>query len=884
MFNNAQQFGLSSIAAAVMLSSTVAQAQQDDDGMAMEEVVVTATRLKGSATAVLEERKQQAFVADILGAEQISRSGDGDAAAALRRVTGLTLVDGKFIYVRGLGERYSSTQLNGMMVPSPDPTRNVIPLDMFPADVIESLSVQKSYSASMPAHFGGGNVDIRLKTIPSQYKFKLSGSLGINSDTSNDGLFYSGGSNDWLGKDDGTRGTPETLTALWKDRIYLNDDEVTGDVNRQIALDMKRDYDARWQSMDPNASLAMSLGNSWDIGEWKYGAMLLAGYSNDWQVSQGYEGQHFSRQSTGITLDRGYDDVDSTSHQTRWSMMLNMGVDYQRNHRIDVSTMVIHDTEDELKQRIGITNNVKRTDGLQVRDVDILYQERQLIVNQIKGMHTFPEWSLFGIDWKYSDAKSNRYAPGNIETNFVMEDLNQDDLFDFETETSLIKSSTAARYSYQDLDDSVENFAWNASLPLDYKQWAFEWKMGADYVEKIRRAKARRFDIDTRDLTNEQLQGQHLSSILNDDIIANTQLTRDFLRDTTIDGDDYNAVQKIDAYYVEMDVFFDERVRVNAGVRWEDFRQVVIGLTTEGQFDLDRPRSEADWQQLLVQQDDFYPAIAVTYMYSPEIQWRFSYGETTVRPDLREVSRATYLDPLTLDPIRGTPGLRATQVKNYDVRWEWYREDGNNLSVALFYKDMIDPIESVQSPAQDGPPLIVMANAETGELTGIEFEFLQGLDTLSEWGLGSFWGNMFASGNLTLSDSEIVIDANNVLQQTGLSTAITNLSRRLTGHSEWVANLQLGYDSVDGNHSGSLVYNVFGNRIIVPGIDQWDDNYEQPLHSLDLIYTYYPSYSSTVKLKLKNILDEQKEIEFEGQLRRSETKGIGVSISYSVDF
>lgn len=888
MFNKAKQFGLSSVAVAVMLgmSSTVAHAQDsDEEAAAMEEVVVTATRLKGSATAVLEERKQQAFVADILGAEQISRSGDGDAAAALRRVTGLTLVDGKFIYVRGLGERYSSTQLNSAMVPSPDPTRNVIPLDMFPADIIESLSVQKSYSPSMPAHFGGGNVDIRLKTLPEQFIMKMSGSLSTNTNNFDDGVFYNGGGNDWLGKDDGTRAAPEMLNTLWQNRTYLNDDSVTGDVNRQIARSLKRDFDANAESVDPDGSVDFSIGNSWDTGDWRYGTMFTAGYSNEWDVSEGYEGQQFTRQADGgISLARGFDDVNITKHQTKWSTMLNAGIDYKRNHRVDMMTMVLHDTEDQMKEKYGITNNIKRSDNLQVRDVDVLYQERQLIINQIKGMHTFPEWSFLGIDWKYSDAKSNRYAPGNVETRYIMSDANEDGIFDINSEIGLTKASTASRYSYQDLDDSVENVGWNASLPLTQGKWEIELKTGADFIEKVRRAKARRFDIDTRDISNENLRGNSLADILTDDIIASTDLSRDFLRDTTADGDDYDAVQKIDAYYFEADMFFDEKWRISGGVRWEDFRQVVVGLTKEGQFDLDRPRTEDDWVELVVKEDELYPALSLTYIYSEDMQLRFSYGETTVRPDLREVSRSTYLDPLTLDPIRGTPGLRPTQMKNYDARFEWYMENGDNLSVALFYKDMANPIESVQSPAQDGPPLIVMANAQTGELTGIEFEFLKDLKVFSDWKLGDFWSNMFASGNVTLSDSEIVIDQASVLAQTGLSTAITNSTRRLTGHSEWVANLQLGYDSTDGNHAASVIYNVFGPRIIVPGIDGWDDNYEQPFHSLDVVYTYYPSYSSKVKFKVQNLLDQQKEIEFENTLRRSETKGIGLSLSYSVDF
>ena len=223
---------------------------------------------------------------------------------------------------------------------------------------------------------------------------------------------------------------------------------------------------------------------------------------------------------------------------------------------------------------------------------------------------------------------------------------------------------------------------------------------------------------------------------------------------------------------------------------------------------------------------------------------------------------------------------RPTSIINYDLRWEWYREAGNNLSIGVFYKDMTNPIESVQSPAQDGPPLIRIANAETGSLTGVEIEFLQGLEVIGD----GVWDNMFLSGNVTLSDSEIELDRQNIVDQTGVSAAITNTTRRLTGHSEYVVNLQLGFDSDNGEHSASLVYNVFGERILIPGIDGFDDNMELPFHSLDAVYKYYPDFNTTITFKLKNMFDEQKELEFENVLLRSETKGRGVSVSFKYDF
>jgi outer membrane receptor protein involved in Fe transport len=265
------------------------------------------------------------------------------------------------------------------------------------------------------------------------------------------------------------------------------------------------------------------------------------------------------------------------------------------------------------------------------------------------------------------------------------------------------------------------------------------------------------------------------------------------------------------------------------------------------------------------------------------MQFRASYGETAIRPDIREVAPATYIDPLTEFPIGGTPGVRSTQIKNYDVRWEWYFASGDNLSVGLFYKDMIDPIESVQSPAQDGPPLIRIANAEDGEVYGVEAEFMKDFSFLGDFmrGIGN---DFFLSGNVTVSDSEINIDTQKVVEQTGVSTAITNTSRRMTGHSQYVVNFNLGYDHPNGNHTATLAYNVFGERIIIPGIDGKDDAYEQPFHSLDFVYTYFPTYSSTLRFRLQNILNQEKEITFDDTLLRSETRGITFGVNYRQDF
>lgn len=881
MKKNTYSFSLSSLAVAVITSlSGLAYAAEAEDAVseedsAIEEVVVKASRLKGTASAVMEERKNQAFVADILGAEQISRTGDSDAAAALRRVTGLTLVDGKFIYVRGLGERYSSTQLNSASVPSPDPTRTVIPLDLFPAAIIESLSVQKSYSPSMPAHFGGGNVDIRLKTIPNDFVFSLQGNLGGNTDNFDDGLTYNGGGDDWRGEDDGTRAAPQALQNLWANHQALND--LSQEDNRAIASQLYRDYDSVKESIDPDVGLDLTLGNKFESGDFKYGFLTSISYDNEWQHSEGYEGQDFREEEDGQwSLVRGFDQVETTEHSVKFSGMLNLGIEYDRNHRLDFTSVVLRDTVDEIKEKIGNSNNVTLVDGQRLRDSEVKYEERELIANQILGTHNFPELGYLGLDWKYSDSRSNRYAPGNVSTRYIIVDSDENGEFDLVNESSLRRAQTASRFTFQDLNDEVENYGYNLSLPLSYERTEVELKTGADFVTKSRDAFARRIDWNTLGFDNSTLVGNRFNNILTNDLLLNSALnnTDNIIRDTSIDGDDYYSAQKIDAYYAEADIFFDNTWRLSGGIRWEDFRQVVAPLDpATGQFDLPLEPTEEDLAALSFKEDDYYSALALTYIPSEEMQYRFSYGETTVRPDVREVAPATYIDPITENPVGGTPGIVSTAIKNYDIRWEWYMPSGENLSVGLFYKDMVNPIEAVQSPAQDGPPLIRIANADDGEVYGIEVEFLQDVGD-----------DFYLSGNVTLSDSEINIDPVRVEQQTGVSTSITNTTRRMTGHSEYVVNLNLGYDAPNGNHSATLAYNVFGDRVMIPGIEGRDDTYEQPFHSLDLIYTYYPTYSSTIKFKVQNILDEEKELEFEDTLVRSETKGVGFDISFKWNF
>ena len=380
----------------VVAGATVPPAGADDEAEAaakpptvMEDVLVVG-RQRSSADEVLQERIDAEVVSDLVSIEQISRVGDSTVSAALRRLPGVTLVGDQFIYIRGLGERYSSTTVNGAYVPSPDLTRNVIPMDLFPAEIVESISIQKGYSADQPAAFGGGNVDIRTRSIPDDFEFNFSVGLGTNSESDKDGLSYPGGSDDNLGTDDGTRALPAEIndaiqayrgdisqTSIYNTLLLdgeFHSFEEAQQINRQLATTLNRNVDFTSKSLDPDLSLEGSIGNSWYLGDgeqWKIGVLGLGDYQNTWR----------NRERTIRSVTAPEEDVDEqfrTTNQVVVTGSLGVGIDFAEEHRVEATGIYLRNTEDEASLTLGHNFNFQRANGDRLRNYRYRYEEREL--------------------------------------------------------------------------------------------------------------------------------------------------------------------------------------------------------------------------------------------------------------------------------------------------------------------------------------------------------------------------------------------------------------------------------------------------------------------------------------------------------------------------
>ncbi|HEX6259394.1 MAG TPA: TonB-dependent receptor [Woeseiaceae bacterium] len=865
-----------------------------EEGEVVDEVVVTG-RFISSSQQLVNERVSDSFVSDVLGADTISRLGDSTVGAALRRVPGISLVADKFVYIRGLGERYSATSLNGAQIPSPDLTRNVIPLDVFPTSVVESLRVQKAWSPDLPANFGGGSVDIRTRGIPDSLVVNFEFGSGYNS-LASEGWTYAGGSDDRFGTDDGTRAmSPDLLAAIneYQGTIGVQqiltfmrrqDPAATLEdarlVNRSLALELNRNIGLEAKDVPLDANARASVGNKWFLGDnWEFGFLAGGSYQTGWRnTTARARNFNFPEERT--------DTENETTHSVTMAGTGSLGLKFTSDHEIETASLWLRNMDDETAVRDFFNENRQKSDGLGFRNYRIKFEERELMTHQISGRHflgddtrdRLPDF-LSGlisflpressISWFYSESEAQTAIPN--EVNVTSQTVTDAETGAVQNE-AVTRDSDAADFRFTDLDDEVINHGWAVTLPIELDRNRIELKGGYNHARKARTYRQAQFSIGALSVADPSVLRGPLDQVFSDDNILNPANNFVFERQGT-NNESYIAATMTDAVFGVVEWTYDDTWRIAAGARWEDYRQVAVAWNPYG-YSAANPQVTTNPDVLergTFTGDEMYPSASVTYMsdlWAETFQLRFGWSETAVRPDLREITEASYVDPITDDLTFGNSGVEPAAVTNYDVRAEWFFSSGDNLTVTLFRKEIAKPIEFFESPASDTTIAREILNGESAEVQGLELEALKELGFL-----GGFFDTLFLQGNVTLQESELIAGPR--------PDAPTNQVRPLSGASEYVANVMLGFDSPDSKHTASLIYNVFGERLYVAGRNGAPDGFEQPFHSLDVTYAWYPTDTMTIKLKAQNLLDETVTIERQGITVFEEDPGINYSLSFS---
>lgn len=883
--------------APLALACQTVMAQDDSSGiegyqtpLMLEETIVFG-RLKSAAEDVMMERMNHETIADVMSIEQIGRIGASSVADALRSQPGVTLVEGKFIYIRGLGERYSSATLNGAAVPSPDLTRSVIPLDIFPTSILRSISVQKGYTADMPAAFGGGNIDIRTKGIPSEPIAKLELSIGQNSLSDDFGFDYSGGG-DSRGAARSQSELPSEVSnalATYRGSLSVNDilaldqarqGTLTIDdarqINRQIATSLDSDLALKDKNLPIDQGVKLNLGNSYLLSDDLEVGFLVGG-----SYSSQYRNQETTVRNLGAP-DRELSIENRTTHTVNLTGNVVLGAKLDDENQIDASYIFIRNSDDEAQETDIFTDNRPFGSGNAFRETQTQFEQRELEVVQFTGTHrlndTMLSYPVLGalkfledlkFDWYISDAEATTNIPGayNIsESSTVIPETGQ------VTSSSVEVSQRMVEYRFTDLVDNVDSSGFEFTLPLEFGSSLVDLSFGQDFVTKARSY------LQTDLFIGSAAPVQQLAPILGgtfSDVFANENLLNPLygfeLALNSAGARSYLAAVQNDAAFGQVDFNWNETFRVVAGLRWESYNQVGLPWQPYNFSGSQLPTDPQVLEEAVFAEDSYYPSISTAWMKqdflgAADWQLRFSASETVVRPDLREITETSYQDPLTDFLVSGNADVRPSDVSNYDVRAEWFFEDDDNLTFSLFLKDIQNPIEFFELPASDNKRAAGVRNAQSAEVYGLEIEWLQGLGD-----------RFFVSGNATFASSEMTdVEGSDV----------TNRSRPLKGASDQVYNLQLGYDSPAGGYSATLIYNVFSERVFSAGRNGTPDAYEQPFNSLDLTYSWYPYESERIKVsaKVQNLLDEDKSIEQEGVEVFTRTVGTSASLSFQVQY
>ncbi|MEE4215972.1 MAG: carboxypeptidase regulatory-like domain-containing protein, partial [Xanthomonadales bacterium] len=824
-------------------------------GSELPEYVVLVPHISGSLASVLEERRDELAVANILGSEQISKAGDSDAAGALKRVTGLTLVGGRYIFVRGLGERYSSTLLNGANVPSPNPTRRVVPLDLFPAGIIDSIAVQKGFTPEMPAEFGGGTVQLRTKSVPEAAFFEVEAKVGYNDQTTGkDGLRYDGGSDDWTGYDDGTRDMPDILKAATANGTELREfNRFTGvgyskEELEVIGESLPVNYEVYSEDIAPNFGFGMAGGNRFDVNDkFTIGFLTAMDYDDKWATT--------IQQRTDYVVSGGELVPENdyryfvTLRNVDLSGFFTLGTEIGDHHRLTYNWMLLRSSTDRTQRQQGFN---KDAEGGDVQFSELEWLERQLVANQLLGEHDFPSiWDL-KLNWNYTSATAETTEPDTRTYRYDPDTLTpeEDDLI-----FSLRNDSNQRRWGY--LEDNSNDWNFNLVQPLPMgNRLDFGVRAGLGNIERDRNSSLRRFAFKSRGPVSGDVdlrRNLNPEDVIYDETIAPRGWQ---LGEVTIATDAYTADQTIDSSYFALDFALDEWLRLGGGLRREKSKQSVM---TFDQFDPDRNPVVSE-----LRTEDLFSSLSTTLLLGDH-QIRAGYGETTNRPDFKELSEALFKDPLLDRLVKGNPDLIPAYLTNLDLRWDWYFDQGEFVSLGAFYKEFTDPIETVILAGAS--QITTYNNAEAAENFGIEFEFYTSLDFIGRWwGEEAWWAKWYINTNYAWIDSEITLSEED-------ANVLTSATRPLQGQSPYVWNFQLGYDDLDHGINTALLFNIFGERIVDVGTNGAPDIYQEPRPVLDFVYSQKFGEHWKFKFRARNLLDTEVEITQGDRTRRSFTVG-----------
>ena len=854
------------------------------------EVTVRAEYKKNTENALLSLKLRSPNMIDGISAANFKKTGDSDAASAMKRVPGVSIADGKYIFVRGIGDRYNKTILNGMDIPGLDPDRNTLQMDIFPTSVIENMVVSKTFIAELPADFAGGVIDIDLKSFPDERNIStyISGAYNPSFHFNKNYLDYEGGKTDFLGFDDGTREIPAISNIPLFAEVVGNPDGVKGQRYKEILRSFNPTLSAMERSSLMDFGFGASLGDQKKLKKITIGYNVLFTYNNNTEFYQDVEYGRY-----GLSGDANVNEMETRVIQ-KGDMGINnvllsgMGGFAIKTDKSKFRFNILHLQNGESSAGIFQYSSTDQGADFQAFQHNLSYSQRSLTNIQLSGNHNLDS-SRWKLEWKLSPTFSTINDPDVRLTRYEYRGLG----YSISTETGFPERI------WREL--SEVNYAGKLGLEREYKAFGQKagFKFGGGHTYKQRDFVIRNFMLNIRGdvpLTGnpDELFADEMLWPYNDNVAMGTTYEAPFI---PTNPNQFSSNINNTSGYVSNEMTVGKKLKTIIGVRAEYYTHRYTG---RDQLGINVFNNEKVLEDLGI-----FPSMNLVYGVTDKQNLRFSYSKTIARPSFKELSYAEIFDPITgrtfigglfkdsISPtqVYWTGNLISTDIHNLDLRWEIMPSAGRTVSISAFYKKFINPIEMIQYAVQDGS--FQPRNVGDGQVIGGELEVRENLKWISKK-----MENIEFVFNLTVVDSRIQL--NEIEYQSRIDNARTGQKidryRRMAGQAPYVANGGLSYKGTDSTgffkgFEAGLFYNVQGQTLHFVGIVDRPDVYTVPFHSLNFTVNkkFGKEDQMNIGLRVSNLLNDKVEFVYKSyeaadQFFTRMSPGMAVSTKFTYNF
>lgn len=836
----------------------------------LETVVITTTVRKNTESAILELQKNSINMLDGLSAQSIKSSGASNIASAVKNIPGVSIQGGKYVYVRGLGDRYTKSILNGVDIPGLDPDKNTVQMDIFPTNILDNIIVVKSAAAEYPADFTGGVIDVVTKDFPTKATYSISVGAGYNPNMhfKNNYLNYKGSKTDFLGFDNGMRNLPinrnQPIPGTFENSSILTN--MTDVFNKELS--------AKQTNSGANFNFGLTAGNQYNLGSDQIGYQLSLSYKNNTQF--------YDNRIDGTYIK---DENNSSMNELLGTRRSN-GIEGKNNILLSTLAGIVY-KRDQSKYKLNVLHiqNGESTAGLYNQEIAqagggsgfepikkdaLLYTERSITNLLFAGQHFFKEGD-WKIDWKLSPTLSRVYDKDHRIT-----PLQQSDLGEY------FISPSAASYPIR-IWRSLEEINLVGKIDID-KKYDFLERPAKLKFGLSQTIKQRDFFIDDYTFTKNgtlQVPEGNADNLLSSGNIwtpETDQGTHLVFGDLFEKSNAFNATQNISAAYMSNEFGLTKHLKAVIGLRTELFSSIYTGQNQAG--------TEVFNNRKIIDKLDIFPSANLIYGLNDNSNLRLSYSRTTARPSFKEASKSQIFDPITNRLFIGNIDLNPSYINNFDARVELFGENSEMIAFSAFYKDFKDPIELTFY--ESAPDQLTPRNLGNASVIGLEFEFRKSFGFIAN-SLENIKFNLNASyieSSLTMFADEFTRRVNAARDGESVDD-----KRELQGQSPYLINAGLNYsDDKIGLQTG-LFFNVQGKTLEVVGTGIVPDVYTVPFNSLNFTFNKKlgTEKKSSIDIKISNLLNSKRKSVYESfmageQIFTQYNPGTEFSIGYSYNF